>query len=167
MVEETLEVPAQQMYVLGVFMAYAPLEVTVTTDKLDKLSDELNGLLQDVVKVAAFSIERRAKAVPPPIDTGATMNSIHVTLAGGGGDYFSSASAARLLKPGIQLLPENHPTGPVGMAARIGPSTAYAPHLEFGTHNMPARPFMTPSFESERQPFIDAVGEIFERASRG
>ena len=148
-------------------MANSDLEVTVTTDKLDRLSEELNGLLRDVVSVAAFNIERRAKAVPPPIDTGATMNSIHVTIAGGGGDYRASATAAKFLKPGVELLPENRPDGPNGLAARIGPSTAYAPPLEFGTHNMPARPFMTPSFEAERQPFIDAVRDIFRGAARG
>mgnify|MGYP001603707216 CR=1 FL=1 len=149
------------------FMVNSNLEVTVTTDKLDRLSEELNGLLQDVVMVAAFNIERRAKAVPPPIDTGATMNSIHVTVAGGGGDYGSTRSAALRLRPGAAILPERRPGGPPGLAARIGPSTAYAPPLEFGTHNMPARPFMTPSFEAERQPFIDAIKFIFEKATRG
>lgn len=148
-------------------MAYSTMEVTVVTDKLDRLSEELNGQLKDVVKIAAFSVQRRAREVPPPIDTGATMNSIHVSFAGGDGDYGTTANAAKFLRPGVELIPDNVPRGPEGLAARIGPSTSYAYGLEFGTSKMPARPFMTPSLEAERQPFIDAVKDIFRRASHG
>jgi len=65
-----------------------------------------------------------------PVDTGATKNSIQ---------------------------PEFDPSG---TAARIGPSTEYAPHLEFGTHRMRARPFLIPALEAERVPFIAAVRSI-------
>lgn len=36
----------------------------------------------------------------------------------------------------------------------------YGPHQEFGTVKMPARPFLTPAAEAERQPFIRRVTGI-------
>ena len=146
-----------------------PLVVTVKAEKLDRLSNRLEDKLRDVVKVAAFNVERRAKEVPPPIDTGATMNSIHVTISGGGGNYSQRAAEARRARPGVNLNPEHQPLGieRAGLVARIGPSTSYAPALEFGSHNMPARPFMSPSLEAERGAFIQAVKHIFREAGRG
>ena len=47
-----------------------------------------------------------------------------------------------------------------GLSARIGPSTEYAMHLEFGTVSMPARPFMIPALESARPRFIKAIQEV-------
>ena len=143
-------------------------EIRVDTARLDALSEGLQAQLRDVVEVAAFSIERRAKSVPPPIDTGATMNSIHVTMSDGGGDYAAARSAAASLRPGVQQFPENIPSDPGGgIAANIGPSTAYAYLLEFGTHNMPARPFMIPSLEAERGPLLAAIEYIFTKAANG
>ena len=49
-----------------------------------------------------------------------------------------------------------------GLSARIGPSTEYAMHLEFGTVSMPARPFMIPALESVRPGFIKAIQEVME-----
>ena len=140
------------------------LSIRVQDARLRSLSDSLSKNLKDVVKVAAFNIERRAKEVPPPIDTGATMNSIHVSTNDGGGDYQAAASAARSARPGVDLLPNNPPGGSDGLSARIGPSTSYAAPLEFGGPHMPARPFMTPSLEAERGPFTEAVKQIFEKA---
>ena len=50
--------------------------------------------------------------------------------------------------------------GSQGLSARIGPSTTYAPFLEFGTHRMAARPFMVPALELERGPFIEAIKKV-------
>lgn len=36
----------------------------------------------------------------------------------------------------------------------------YAPHLEYGTVNMGARPFFTPAAEAERQHFIDEMSDL-------
>ena len=66
-----------------------------------------------------------------PVDTGATKNSIQPTFQSG------------------------------GLAARIGPTTTYAPFLEFGTHRMRARPFLIPALEQNRQPFLEAAKQVF------
>ena len=42
----------------------------------------------------------------------------------------------------------------------VGPSTEYAPHLEYGTKHMTARPFMIPNAEKERPRFRKAVEDI-------
>ncbi len=69
-----------------------------------------------------------------PVDTGATRNSIQ---------------------------PEFRDNG---LSARIGPSTWYAPFLEFGTRFRAARPFMLPALEAERASFIKAVQQIIDKA---
>ena len=47
-----------------------------------------------------------------------------------------------------------------GLEARIGPTTAYAPFLEFGTSHMAARPYMLPALEQERAAFLAAAGQV-------
>lgn len=42
----------------------------------------------------------------------------------------------------------------------------YAVHLEFGTRNMAARPFMTPAVEAERDKFRKGVSELTAKAAR-
>ena len=46
------------------------------------------------------------------------------------------------------------------LAWRIGPTTHYAPHLEFGTVKMRARPYLVPNAEIERPKFVKAVEQI-------
>ena len=46
------------------------------------------------------------------------------------------------------------------LAWTVGPSTHYAPHLEYGTIHMTARPFMIPNAEKERPRFTKAVQDI-------
>ncbi len=41
--------------------------------------------------------------------------------------------------------------------------TEYAPHLEYGTSKMAARPFMTPSAEQARPPFIRKMKDLESR----
>lgn len=42
-------------------------------------------------------------------------------------------------------------------------SVDYAVHLEYGTVNMAARPFMTPAAEAERPAFLQGMQELEER----
>jgi HK97 gp10 family phage protein len=46
------------------------------------------------------------------------------------------------------------------MVWRIGPTTEYAPFLEFGTIHMIARAFMIPALESETPKFTEAIRQI-------
>tara|TARA_R100000306_G_C4367859_1_gene138520 strand:- start:38 stop:376 length:339 start_codon:yes stop_codon:yes gene_type:complete len=42
----------------------------------------------------------------------------------------------------------------------VGASTHYAPHIEFGTIHMTARPFMNTNLEKERPRVLEAVRQI-------
>ena len=42
----------------------------------------------------------------------------------------------------------------------------YAAHLEFGTRNMAARPFMTPAVEAERDKFRKGIDDLTAKATR-
>jgi hypothetical protein len=116
------------------------------------------------LKDLSASLAKDLRGVVKTIDTGATMNSIHVSMNDGSGSYAAASSAARGAKPGVRLLPESQPGGSDGLSARIGPSTSYAAGLEFGGPHTPARPFMAPSLEAERRPFEGAVANIFKKA---
>jgi len=107
------------------------VSVRVDTRLLDKIIRQLPGALEDVLDVAAFNVEKKAK-FRVPVDTGATKNSIAVSK------------------------PSRH-------SRSIGPSTSYAPPLEFGTARISARPFMIPALESEKRLFIRAVEAMTRR----
>ena len=71
-----------------------------------------------------------------PVDTGATKNSIFVD-------------------PGVPA-----------MEQRIGPTTYYAPFIEFGTRHWAGVPFMIPSAESEAGPMRTALTQVYQRLGR-
>src|SRR3990167_3069724 len=89
------------------------VEVRVDTGGIDALLAQMTPALQDVLKLAAFNIQATSRQLVP-VDTGATKNSI---------------------QPDFSQL--------ANLQVSIGPSTHYAPYLEFGTRYMAARPFMT------------------------
>jgi len=107
-------------------MASVTGSITIDDKRLRNYIKNKPDEIKDVIKVAAFNIEKDGKQ-RVAVDTGATKNSIFVTFDDG------------------------------GFSASIGPTTEYAPFIEFGTHRMTARPFMIPALESERKPFLDAI----------
>ena len=68
-----------------------------------------------------------------PVDTGATKNSITV-----------------------------EPADP-SFTHMIGPTTEYAPFIEYGTSRWSGKPFMTPAMEAETQPFRDAIAQTIAK----
>jgi HK97 gp10 family phage protein len=54
-----------------------------------------------------------------------------------------------------------------GLSATVGPTTEYAPFLEFGTVHMSARAFMTPSLEAERSNLEKGVNQIISQMGQG
>lgn len=69
-----------------------------------------------------------------PVDTGTTKSSIHATRLG-----FASQGA---------------------IEAEIGPTTHYAPHLEYGTVNMAPHAFMGPALDRETPGFVAAAAQL-------
>ena len=100
--------------------------IKIDDKRLKRYIKEKPDEIKDVIKVAAFNIEKDGKR-RVVVDTGATKSSIAVTFEDD------------------------------GFSAEIGPTTEYAPHIEFGTSKMAARPFMIPALESERKPFLAAI----------
>ena len=97
---------------------------------------KVEGKLKDVLQIAARNIEKDSKQRMhdwPAIDTSDTVNSI---------------------------MP--HPADQEGLAWRIGPTTDYAPFIEFGTARMRARPFMVPASEQEKPRLVRALSQVFQ-----
>ena len=92
---------------------------------------ELENKIKMATEIAARHVEtdgKRRIAEWPAVDTGATMNSINARR-----------------------------DDAEGLSWKIGPSTEYAPFIEFGTSRMSARPFMIPALEKEAPRFQDAL----------
>lgn len=83
-----------------------------------------------VVHKTAMDIEATAKVLAP-VDTGATMNSI-----------------------GYDVEPGND------ISVVIGPTTHYAPYLEFGTSRMAPHGFMGPALDRHTPSFVAAMTAI-------
>ena len=82
---------------------------------------------------SGFNVEAKAKEIVP-VDTSATKNSIW---------------------PDFDNLRN--------LEVRIGPTTDYAPFVEFGTSRQRAQPFMIPAIEAEGPRLAQAVVEMFRR----
>lgn len=108
----------------------------------DSLVARFGDLLEGIVEKTGRDIEATAKQIiiqKDIIDTGATLNTT---------ESRRSIGADRFTR-------------------EIGPTTDYAPFLEFGTTRTAARPFMRPAEETHRKPFLDAIGQVIQRAAGG
>lgn len=111
--------------------------------------NELNRLAVDLGKASATAPIKASQAIRKtafdivataqtfvPVDTGATKNSIHATSA------------------------DARPLGAGSLVADIGPTTEYAPHLEFGTVNMAPHAFMGPAADRHTPDLAKALGQL-------
>ena len=115
------------------------LEVRV---ELDPRWRQLEDKYAKAVEIAARHVETKAKA-KVPVDTGATKNSINSNPAEATG-IFGTVTAWR-----------------------VGPTTEYAPFLEFGTVYMKERPFLIPALESESPKLLEAIKQINDQLAGG
>lgn len=89
-----------------------------------------------LVRKTAFDIEATAKTLVP-VDTAATKNSIYVGKTG-----------------------TDQPAGFGDVDVEIGPTTSYAPHLEYGTSRMAPHAFMGPALDRHTPDFLKGAEEI-------
>ena len=109
------------------------VEVKVDLTAFSKAVDKFPDKIKDVVQVAARNIEIGSKQLITDlgaVDTGDTRSSIFVD-------------------PGTPSFEQ-----------RIGPTTEYAPFIEFGTRYMSARAFMIPTLAKEEYRFKEALVEV-------
>ena len=124
------------MRVKGVFVFMAAFEMNVSVQvdiaHLSKFNNAYENRIKEVVQIAARNIEKDAKqrmTDQDAVDTGATRLSIFVS------------------------------PGTPSFSQHIGPTTEYAPFIEFGTRFMPARPYMIPALEQEAPRFREALSD--------
>ena len=109
------------------------VSVKVDIEKFSKFNNQLDDKIKTVVQIAARNIEKDSKqrmTDQDAVDTGATRLSIFVS------------------------------PGTPSFSQQIGPTTEYAPFIEFGTRFMPARPYMIPALEQEKIRFMQAIVEV-------
>jgi HK97 gp10 family phage protein len=92
-----------------------------------------NGLEEALVKSALF-VERDAK-INAPVDTGRMRASISHTNEGFGTD-----------NPSVQ----------------VGTNVKYAPAVEFGTSKKPAKPFLFPAFNGNKQKILKELAKALK-----
>ena len=103
--------------------------------EMDLSGLDISGLEDDLKKVTEIAARNVETRAKQivPVDTGATKNSIFVSPG----------------KPSFEQ--------------RVGPTTEYAPFIEFGTRHWSGKAFMIPSLEAERKNFLDALGQVFKK----
>lgn len=122
---------------------------------LARMLDNIEVILDDAAKDVAQAAKDEVA-----VRSGADKASIYVST-GGGSTYGEAVAEAESANPHANVLPEVSPDGK-GEAV-IGAAEDYAIYVEFGTSHMPARPYLLPALESERQKFLDALAaRLFE-----
>lgn len=108
------------------------------SDDLRKLAADLRKAGPESQRLAAAAIRKGAADIIAgaqqrvPVDTGATKNSI-------GADIATSGTTVQ---------------------AVVGPTTHYAPYLEYGTRRMAPRPFMGPAADQVLPSVEEALAQI-------
>lgn len=129
-------------------------DVVIEVQGLDTLTEHFAAIAQVTGPLAYHMVDFFGQNIKEnarrfvPVDSGATLQSIHAGDAGGGG-------------------PEGGPTPdgkPVAMgdgwSIEVGPTTYYARWLEFGTVKMSPRPFMIPAISIVEPAFISAMHDL-------
>ena len=139
------------------------VDVHIDTGRLNRILRNLGGNTRDAVRKVAFRVEAETKQNIQQhglIDTGAMINSVYTVIGGESAQpptQTASVDVVPLPEPGNKT------------TAHVGPSVSYAIYHEFGTHKMPARPYLAPAVstvagELERNP--DLFREVVTDDSR-
>lgn len=117
----------------------------------EQLADEIDQKANQLVRAAAFKIERGAKQ-RAAVDTGFMRNSIYVRTEDSSDRQSGGGGPGQTLFPELEAAAHNE--------AWIAVGALYGIFLEYGTSKMAAQPYLTPAVEAERQPFLDAVRQL-------
>lgn len=127
-----------------------------------ELAEQYDQTINKLVRAAAFKIERGAKQ-RAAVDTGAMRASIYVRTEDTS-DYGKTGLKALGRNKDVFLFPEVEQ--PTHNEALIAVGVSYGIFVEYGTSKMAAQPFMTPAYEAERQPFLNAIHKLIEKGEK-
>lgn len=104
---------------------------------LGKIGPKTHALLLQVAEETAGEIKGEAQRLVP-VDTGELQRSIYATVVPGVPTWIS-----------------------------VGATAAHAVYVEYGTSMMPARPFLTPAVENNKQRFYGRCGRAVQKGAGG
>src|SRR5690625_801952 len=143
--------------------------MTVRIDGLEDLSKSLARVPSKFEAEPTAIVNRTAQNI-----RNTAVRSIHKQSPGG--EEYKKYNPRRSHVASAPGQPPNTDTGRLAGSIRAvmsGTPTAsvdaladYAVHLEFGTRNMAARPFMTPAVEAEREKYRKGINELTAKAAR-
>lgn len=121
----------------------------------DKIADQFETAVDQVVRKTAFDIQADAASMAP-VDTGFLKNSIYV--ATWDASTYGQGGFGGLHQ---ELLPEVDT--PDEHEAIIGVGASYGEYVEFGTAHQSPQPYLEPAVDWARGPFEDALGKIEDK----
>ncbi len=125
--------------------------MTKEFDNTDKAAEAMEAAIESALYAAAVKIHGDA-VMMAPIDTGNLRGSLSFSVCGGQAEGVSAPASSA---DGVGAASEN--------TANIGTGVHYAPHVEYGTRKMSARPFLEPALQQNRQAIQDLMSEQFAK----
>lgn len=132
--------------------------MTEEFNHLPELAKALRHAASQLMRKACFDIQANAAAAAP-VDTGFMKSALYVITGAGDNTYGQGVGNGPLLPP-VEA-PTSETEGVIAGGAE------YTAYVELGTSRMPARPFLLPAAESEREPFEQAFSRLEDLLSRG
>lgn len=143
--------------------------MTMKIEGLEDLNKSLARISSKFESEATALVNRTAQNI-----RNTAVRSIQKTS--GIGTYYKKSQPNRMHIASAPGQPPNTDTGRLAGSIRtvetdtptayVDALADYAAHLEFGTRNMAARPFMTPAVEAEREKFRKGIDELTARAAK-
>lgn len=136
-----------------------PSNTQLDTRVLDDIIRNLPGNRREAIRKVAFSLEARTKINirdMEAVDTGALLNSVGVSMQGGG-DVDTAMAEAKARNPDAELTPLPVPSD--DHTAYVGPTVGYAAEVHFGTGTMPGRPYLLQAVQEVADEFRQAIGD--------
>lgn len=130
----------------------ATVVVTVTSNRFAEIAARLPRETGEVVEETIHRIETGVKTGMAGPHSGRMYGSHQASAPG----EMPAVDTSNLINT-IQATMDGETEGAVWTSAE------YAPHLEYGTVNMEARPFFTPAAEAERQGFVIRMQNLEDR----
>lgn len=131
--------------------------VKSVTDALSKLDAQATNDVHDVINATAQNIRNTAIRSIKNSPANGRVYRNHTASAEGNPPR---TDTGRLVSSIAVVMPESGKA----LEAEIGAYVNYAAHLEYGTRNMGARPFMFPALEQNMKGYVSKMKQALERA---